>query len=241
MSDTGFKSQARSVQIRTGRVTLDGDLMVPAGAWGIVLFAHGSGSSRHSRRNRRVAEQLQRAGLATLLFDLLTAGEEVLDAATAELRFNIALLADRLALATDWLASQPEVRALPVGYFGASTGGAAALVASVLRPQSVKAVVSRGGRPDLAGIYLPRVKAPTLLIVGGHDTTVIALNRQALDLLQPRVKQLMIVPGAGHLFEEPGTLDQVAELARDWFERFLCSPSSEQGRESRPAAKGLSA
>jgi len=226
MSDTGLKNQARSVQIGTGRVTLDGDLVVPAGARGIVLFAHGSGSSRHSRRNRRVAEHLQRAGLATLLFDLLTADEEVLDAATAELRFNISLLADRLASATDWVATQPDVGALPVGYFGASTGGAAALVASVLRAQSVQAVVSRGGRPDLAGMYLPRVKAPTLLIVGARDATVITLNREALDLLQPQAKQLVIVPGAGHLFEEAGTLDQVAELARGWFERYLGSPTS---------------
>jgi dienelactone hydrolase len=236
MSDTELKNQARLVQIGTGRVTLDGDLVVPAGARGIVLFAHGSGSSRHSRRNRRVAEHLQRAGLATLLFDLLTAEEEVLDAATAELRFNIALLADRLALATDWLASQPDVQALPVGYFGASTGGAAALVASVLRPQSVQAVVSRGGRPDLAGLYLPRVKAPTLLIVGGRDAEVITLNRQALDLLRPRAKQLVIVPGASHLFEEAGTLDQAAELARAWFERFLGSPSSVTG--TRVASSG---
>ena len=226
MSDAGLKNQARSVQIGARQVTLDGDLVVPAAARGIVLFAHGSGSSRHSRRNRRVAEHLQRAGLATLLFDLLTADEEVLDAATAELRFNISLLADRLALGTDWVATQPDVGGLPVGYFGASTGGGAALVASVLRPQSVQAVVSRGGRPDLAGMYLPRVKAPTLLIVGALDATVITLNREALDLLQPRVKQLVIVPGAGHLFEEAGTLDQVAELARGWFERYLGSPTS---------------
>ncbi len=236
MSDEGLKSQARSIRIGARQVTLDGDLVVPAGARGIVLFAHGSGSSRHSRRNRRVAEHLQRAGLATLLFDLLTADEEVLDAATAELRFNISLLADRLALATDWVATQPDVGALPVGYFGASTGGGAALVASVLRPQSVQAVVSRGGRPDLAGMYLPRVKAPTLLIVGGRDTEVITLNRQALDLLQPRAKQLVIVPGASHLFEEAGTLDQAAELARAWFERFLGSPFSVTG--TRIASSG---
>ena len=178
-----------------------------------------------------MAEHLQHAGLATLLFDLLTANEEVVDAATAELRFNIALLADRLALATDWLASQPDVRALPVGYFGASTGAAAALVASVLQP-SIQAVVSRGGRPDLAGLYLPRVKAPTLLIVGGRDTAVMMLNRQALDLLHPKAKQLIVVPGASHLFEEVGTLDQVAELARDWFERFLGTPSDATRRRA---------
>jgi putative phosphoribosyl transferase len=222
MSDISHpNNDARSVRIRTGGVALDGDLVVPAGARGIVLFAHGSGSSRQSPRNRRVARQLQDAGFATLLFDLLTLDEERRDAITAELRFNIALLAERLARASDWVASQPELSELPVGYFGASTGGAAALVAAALRPRSVHAVVSRGGRPDLAGPYLPRVKAPTLLVVGGYDAPVITMNRSALAQLQLGAKQLVIVPGAGHLFEEPGTLDRVAELARAWFERYL--------------------
>jgi dienelactone hydrolase len=221
MSEISYpKNDARLVRIRTGGVALDGDLVVPAGARGIVIFAHGSGSSRQSPRNRRVARQLQDAGFATLLFDLLTLDEERRDAITAELRFNIALLAERLARATDWVASQPELSELPVGYFGASTG-AAALVAAALRPQSVHAVVSRGGRPDLAGPYLPRVKAPTLLVVGGYDALVITMNRSALTQLQLGAKQLVIVPGAGHLFEEPGTLDRVAELARAWFERYL--------------------
>jgi putative phosphoribosyl transferase len=215
------QNDAWSVRIRAGAVALDGDLVVPAGARGLVLFAHGSGSSRQSPRNRRVARQLQDAGFGTLLFDLLTPDEERRDAITAELRFNIALLAERLARATDWVASQPELCELPVGYFGASTGGAAALVAAALRPRSVHAVVSRGGRPDLAGPYLPRVKAPTLLVVGGYDTPVIAMNRTALAQLQLGAKQLVIVPGAGHLFEEPGTLDRVAELARAWFVRYL--------------------
>lgn len=220
------KNDARSVRIRTGGVALDGDLVVPAGARGIVLFAHGSGSSRQSPRNRRVARQLQDAGFATLLFDLLTLDEERRDAITAELRFNIALLAERLARATDWVASQPDLSELPVGYFGASTGGAAALVAAALRPRSIHAVVSRGGRPDLAGPYLPRVKAPTLLVVGGYDAPVITMNHSALAQLQLRAKQLVIVPGAGHLFEEPGTLDRVAELARAWFERYLGAGAS---------------
>jgi putative phosphoribosyl transferase len=215
------KNDARSVRIRTGSVALDGDLVVPAGARGIVLFAHGSGSSRLSPRNRRVAGQLQDAGFGTLLFDLLTPDEERLDAVTAELRFNIALLAERLAGATDWVASQPELRELSVGYFGASTGGAAALVAAALRPQWVHAVVSRGGRPDLAGAYLPEVQAPTLLIVGGYDTPVIVMNRSALAQLQVGAKELVIVPGATHLFEEPGALDRVAQLARTWFQRYL--------------------
>ncbi len=220
MSQTPYP-QAWSVRIRAGSVALDGDLVVPAVPRGMVVFAHGSGSSRQSPRNRRVAGQLQEGGFATLLFDLLTLEEERRDAVTAELRFDIALLAERLAQATDWVASRPELRRLPVGYFGASTGGGAALVAAALRPQSVHAVVSRGGRPDLAGPYLPRVKAPTLLIVGGYDTPVIEMNRTALAHLQVGAKQLVIVPGAGHLFEEPGTLDRVAELARAWFERYL--------------------
>jgi putative phosphoribosyl transferase len=222
MSETPHpKHHAWSVRIPTSGVALDGDVVLPTGARGLVLFAHGSGSSRKSPRNRWVAEQLHAGGFGTLLFDLLTLEEERRDAVTAELRFDIDLLAERLAGATDWVASQRELRELPLGYFGASTGGAAALVAAARRPQSVRAVVSRGGRPDLAGAYLSRVRAPTLLIVGGYDTPVITMNRSALAQLQLDAKQLMIVPGAGHLFEEPGTLDQVAELARAWFERYL--------------------
>jgi len=212
----------RSVRIRAAGVTLDGDIIVPAGAAGIVLFAHGSGSSRSSPRNRRVAGQLQQAGFATLLFDLLTPQEEAVDAVSGQLRFDIPLLAERLAGATDWLGSEAAVRSLSIGYFGASTGAAAALVAAALRPRVVHAVVSRGGRPDLAGPYLQRVKAPTLLIVGGYDTPVIAMNRAALAQLHVE-KELMIVPGATHLFEEPGTLDRVAELAVGWFRRYLAA------------------
>ncbi len=212
----------RSVRIRTAGVTLDGDLTVPAGAAGVVLFAHGSGSSRLSPRNRRVAGQLQQAGFATLLFDLLTSQEEAADAVSGQLRFDIPLLAERLAGATDWLGSEAAVRSLPIGYFGASTGAAAALVAAALRPRVVHAVVSRGGRPDLGSPYLQRVKAPTLLIVGGYDTPVIAMNRAALAQLHVE-KELMIVPGATHLFEEPGALDRVAELAIGWFRRHLAA------------------
>jgi putative phosphoribosyl transferase len=214
-------NDTQSVRIRAAGVTLDGDLTVPAGAAGIVVFAHGSGSSRSSPRNRRVAGQLQQAGFGTLLFDLLTPQEETIDAAPRELRFDIPLLAERLAGATDWLASQPAFQSLPIGYFGASTGAAAALVAAALRPQVVQAVVSRGGRPDLAGPYLPRVKAPTLLIVGGYDTPVIGMNRAALAQLQVDAKELLIVPRATHLFEEPGALEQVAELAVGWFQRHV--------------------
>jgi dienelactone hydrolase len=228
------ETEARAVRITVGAVTLDGDLVVPPGARGIVLFAHGSGSSRKSPRNRRVAGQLQEAGLATLLFDLLTQDEERRDAVTAELRFNIELLADRLARATDWVASQPSLRELPVGYFGASTGGGAALVAAALRPHAVHAIVSRGGRPDLAGEYLPLVKAPTLLIVGGRDTPVIEMNRAAFDQLRLVQKQLVLVPGATHLFEEPGTLDRVANLASAWFVRYLGGVSQEAAAHARP-------
>jgi dienelactone hydrolase len=195
-------------------------MVVPPGAKGLVLFAHGSGSSRHSPRNRYVAGVLQEAGLGTLLVDLLTQQEEQLDARTAHLRFDIGMLAERLAGATDWLARQPDTSNLRVGYFGASTGGGAALVAAAERPESVAAVVSRGGRPDLAGPALPRVTAPTLLLVGGNDTVVIELNEQAKAQMRGEV-QLTIVPGASHLFEERGTLEEVARLARDWFLRYL--------------------
>jgi putative phosphoribosyl transferase len=208
------------VRITAGPVTLEGNLSLPQGACGIVLFAHGSGSSRHSPRNRHVAQQLNEASLATLLVDLLTEKEEAIDLRTAQLRFDIGLLAERLVVVTDWLLQHPDMRELQIGYFGASTGAAAALVAAAERPDAVAAIVSRGGRPDLAGPYLPRVRTPTLLIVGGNDVQVIELNRTALAQLRCD-KQLVIVPRATHLFEEPGALDQVARLAREWFERYL--------------------
>ncbi|MBX6316330.1 MAG: dienelactone hydrolase family protein [Isosphaeraceae bacterium] len=210
----------RPVRVTAGRVTLEGDLGLPDGARGLVLFAHGSGSSRHSPRNRFVARALREGGLATLLIDLLTPDEEAIDLRTAHLRFDIGLLAERLVGATDWLAQQPETRSLRVGYFGASTGGGAALVAAAERPEAIGAVVSRGGRPDLAGPALPRVQAPTLLIVGGNDYPVIDMNRDAMAQMRAPV-ELRIVPGASHLFEEPGALEEVARLARDWFERHL--------------------
>jgi dienelactone hydrolase len=208
------------VQVPVGAVTLDGNLGVPAGARGIVLFAHGSGSSRHSPRNRYVAGVLREAGFATLLMDLLTADEETIDLRTQRLRFDISLLADRLVGATDWLAQNPETRDLTIGYFGASTGAAAALVAAAQRPDAVGAIVSRGGRPDLAGAALAHVRAPTLLIVGGNDIPVIGMNQEAMAQLHVETK-LEIVPGATHLFEEPGALEEVARLAREWFERYL--------------------
>ena len=210
----------QSVRVRAGAVTLDGDLSLPDGARAIVLFAHGSGSSRLSPRNRHVAELLNEAGLATLLVDLLTPEEEMTDARTARLRFDIRLLAQRLVEVTDWLRERAETRGLRVGYFGASTGAAAALVAAAIRPEAVGAIVSRGGRPDLAGRALSLVRAPTLLIVGGEDGVVIELNREALAELRAEAT-LVIVPGATHLFEEPGALDEVARLAREWFERHL--------------------
>jgi dienelactone hydrolase len=213
------------VSVPAGRVRLEGDLALPESPRGIVLFAHGSGSSRHSPRNRFVAAVLQQAGLATLLADLLTRAEEDEDAATAHLRFDIGLLGERLAYLTDWLLQDPRTRALPLGYFGASTGAAAALVAAAERPEVVRAVVSRGGRPDLAAPVLPKVRAPTLLIVGGRDTLVLRLNREALYRLGGE-RDLAIVPGATHLFEEPGALDEVARLAREWFVRHLSPPAS---------------
>jgi putative phosphoribosyl transferase len=211
---------AESVAIPLGDVTLSGDLTVPRDATGIVLFAHGAGSSRKSPRNRFVAEVLQRAGLATLLMDLLTEREEELERRTAHLRFDIDLLAGRLIGATDWVSEQASTRSLAIGYFGASTGAAAALVAAAERPVRIEAVVSRGGRPDLAGSALSSVTAPTLLVVGGSDTLVLELNRRALQTLSTE-KRLEIVPGASHLFEEPGALDRVAELATDWFTEHL--------------------
>lgn len=216
----------RSVRVQAGPVALEGNMVVPPGAAGVVLFAHGSGSSRHSPRNRFVAASLQGRGLGTLLVDLLTAEEEVEDARTARLRFDIGLLARRLVGAVDWLGEQPETRSLGVGLFGASTGGGASLVTAAERPRAVAAVVSRGGRPDLAGPALPRVQSPTLLIVGGEDAPVIALNRQALAQLSCE-KALEIVPGATHLFQEPGTLEHVARLAGDWFRRHLSAAGAE--------------
>jgi putative phosphoribosyl transferase len=204
------------VHVTLDSVALEGALAIPDGATGIVLFAHGSGSSRHSPRNRYVAGALRQGGLATLLIDLLTAEEEREDDRTARLRFDINLLARRVVAATDWLLENPAARHLRIGYFGASTGAAAALVAAAERPDEIGAVVSRGGRPDLAIPVLGRVKAATLLIVGGRDMPVIEMNRQAFTHLRAE-KRLDIVPGATHLFEEPGALEQVAHLAREWF------------------------
>ncbi len=210
----------RLAQIPAGSVTLEGNLSIPDRARAVILFAHGSGSSRHSPRNRFVARVLNDAGLATLLTDLLTADEEEVDEVTRRLRFDIILLAQRLVAITDWLAVQPEAQEMRIGYFGASTGAAAALVAAAERPAVVGAIVSRGGRPDLAGPALLRVRAPTLLIVGGSDFPVLELNRQALRELRVEA-ELSIVPGATHLFEEPGALEEVARLSAQWFTRHL--------------------
>jgi len=204
------------VEIQAGHAVLSGNLTIPKNAVALVLFAHGSGSSRHSPRNQFVARTLNDAGLGTLLFDLLAQEEEALDMRTREHRFNIGLLAERLVHATKWAKPQERTRDLRIGYFGSSTGAAAALVAAAETPQDVGAVVSRGGRPDLAGDALPKVQAPTLLIVGGNDDIVIELNEQAHDQMHCEVK-LEIVPGATHLFEEPGALEKVAKLASDWF------------------------
>src|SRR5437867_9118280 len=206
------------VKVYAAGVTLEGNLIVSPGATGIVLFAHGSGSSRFSSRNRYVAEVLRVGGLGTLLLDLLTPEEELVDTRTAHLRFDIELLADRLVGTIDWLARQ--MPKLKVGLFGASTGGGAALVAAARVPERIYAVVSRGGRPDLAAGALPKVQAPTLLIVGGNDTPVIAMNQEAYDRMTC-VRRLEIIPGASHLFEEPGTLEQVSRMARDWFLQYL--------------------
>ena len=219
----------RNVLIDAGGVALHGDLAVPHAAQGLVMFAHGSGSSRHSSRNRYVAEELRHGNLGTLLLDLLTPAEEQVDMHTRHIRFDIGLLADRLIGAMRWLDTQDDTRGLGVGLFGASTGGGAALVAAARRPDRVDAVVSRGGRPDLAAEELPHVRAPTLLIVGGRDSVVIELNKQAMGQMKSPVR-LEIVPGATHLFEEPGTLEQVAHLAREWFVRYLSSDTN-----ARPA------
>ena len=210
------------VQIPARRAVLSGNLTIPENAMALVLFAHGSGSSRHSPRNQFVARTLNLAGLATLLFDLLTPEEEALDIRTRAHRFNIGLLAERLVHAAKWARQQEKTRDLHIGYFGSSTGGAAALVAAAELPQDVGAVVSRGGRPDLAGNALPKVQAPTLLIVGGNDDVVIELNEMARDQIRCDVK-LEIIAGATHLFEEPGALEQVAKLASDWFSLRLGS------------------
>jgi pimeloyl-ACP methyl ester carboxylesterase len=221
------------VRVEIGTGTLEASLDVPPHGSAVVMFAHGSGSSRHSPRNRRVAEALRRAGLGTLLIDLLTPAEEIEDAATAHLRFDIPLLAGRLVSATDWLVAHLPSQALSVGYFGASTGAAAALVAATLRPDIVRAVVSRGGRPDLAHDVLHQVRTPTLLIVGGDDQPVIRLNQEALKAL-PGEKDLKIIAGASHLFGEPGALEQVATLAAAWFARYLVAAAT--ARSITPSA-----
>jgi putative phosphoribosyl transferase len=212
----------RDVTIPSGGVSLRGLLGVPNEARGVVLFAHGSGSGRLSSRNNFVARSLQDARLATLLIDLLTEDEERTDATSGQLRFDIPFLAGRLGTATEWLAQSADTRSLQIGYFGASTGAAAALVAAAAMPDRVHAVVSRGGRPDLAGEDLTKVKAPTLLIVGSRDVPVIPLNQDALAQLRCE-KQLEIVPGASHLFEETGALDAVSRLASAWFSKYLAS------------------
>lgn len=212
--------KAGEVHIPAGSVELSGELHVPEGASGLVLFAHGSGSSLHSPRNQYVARVIRNASVGTLLFDLLTRDEEAIDSRTRHLRFDIGLLAGRLVAATDWLARESKTSHLRAGYFGASTGGGAALVAAAALGEKVGAVVSRGGRPDLAGEALPHVTAPTLLIVGSYDLAVIKMNEGAYAQLRC-VKQLKIVAGATHLFEEPGTLEEVARLAADWFLKYL--------------------
>ena len=199
---------------------LNGDLSLPANAAGLIVFAHGSGSSRHSSRNRMVADALQRARLATLILDLLTENEERVDMITAEFRFDIPLLARRVVSAVDWARAAQPTSALPIGLFGASTGAAAALIAAAERPEDVRAVVSRGGRPDLAEAALDRVLAPTLFIVGGRDEVVVQLNREAYARLRSE-KHLDLVPGATHLFDEPGALDEVSRVARECFVRYL--------------------
>src|SRR5436189_5252039 len=217
-------ARAHDVQIRSGAVTLRGDLSIPDGAQGVVLFAHGSGSSRHSPRNQFVARTIREASVGTLLFDLFTQEEEAIDLQTAHLRFDIGLLAQRLIDSTYWVNGEFDY--LRVGYFGSSTGGGAALVAAAELGDSVGAVVSRGGRPDLAGDALPEVTSPTLLIVGGLDYPVIEMNKEALARMRCE-KELKIVPGATHLFEEPGTLQEVARLAADWFQRHLHSVAAQ--------------
>lgn len=234
MTFTNWKeihTDERPVSIALAKATLEGDLAIPRQPAGIVLFAHGSGSSRHSPRNRFVAETLRQHGIATLLMDLLTSKEEEVDQRTGQLRFNIRLLAKRLAGATAWVLRQPELNGMSIGYFGASTGAAAALAAAAQLPDKVAAVVSRGGRPELAGGALGSVAAPTLLLVGGEDDAVIPLNQDALQRLGCSDKNMLIIPGATHLFEEPGTLEEVARLAADWFSsRFALKNEPQPGR-----------
>ena len=218
----------QAIDIPSGKIRLEGELKLPKGASGVVLFAHGSGSSRHSPRNQYVARVIREAGVGTLLFDLLTKQEEAIDASTGEFRFDIEFLAKRLVDATNWITTQADLQHLRIGYFGASTGAAAALIAAVELPNIVAAVVSRGGRPDLAGRELSKVKASTLLIVGGYDDVVIGLNEVAYAQLTCE-KELKIVPGATHLFEEPGTLEQVAQLASAWFKKKLQARASAHG------------
>lgn len=220
MSPLDLMIEQRGVSLPVGASALQGALVVPAEATGIVLFAHGSGSSRHSPRSRRVAADLVARGLGTLLFDLLTPEEEAIDEPTSELRFDIPLLADRLVAATDWVLGEPRVGDLPLGYFGASTGAAAALMAAERRSRSTRAVVCRGGRPDLAGSSLTGVRAPTLFIVGERDPQVLRLNQEARHFVAADTR-LEVIPGATHLFDEPGALDQVAALAGDWFKIYL--------------------
>ena len=219
--------QRVGIRVSAGQVDLAADLSLPESATGLVVFAHGSGSSRRSPRNRHVADVLNRGLIGTVLIDLLTEDEEAVDQYSAELRFDIDLLVRRLTAITDWISAQNNLNKLGLGYFGASTGAAAALAAAADRPDAVRAVVSRGGRPDLAGRALGRVLAPCLFIVGGDDPVVVRLNREAIAELPPKTeRRLEIIPGATHLFEEPGTLDRVAELARGWFQQYLKAGST---------------
>jgi dienelactone hydrolase len=220
-SSSNDNKRDAEVRIPAGSIYLEGNLYVPEGAGGIVVFVHGSGSSRHSPRNQYVAEELQKEGLGTLLFDLLTVEEERIDMLTRSFRFDIELLSKRLIDVTGWLLSRQDTKNLNIGYFGASTGAAAALIAAKEHTSTVKAVVSRGGRPDLAESALMYVKAPILLIVGGRDTQTINLNKWALDRMNMPEKELQIVPGATHLFEEQGALEEVARLAGKWFKKYL--------------------
>jgi len=208
------------MKIPVGEVVVEGTLTLPPGAKSVVLFVHGSGSGRFSPRNQYVAKEFNKASIGTLLFDLLTQEEEEQDVVTAEYRFDIPLLAERLIGATEWLRNDSKTQRLPYGYFGASTGAAAALIAAAKLPKDVATVVSRGGRPDIAGDYLPKVAAPTLLLVGGLDVEVIELNKEAMAKMKAE-KKLVIIPGATHLFEEPGTLEEVAKISTEWFLRYL--------------------
>jgi putative phosphoribosyl transferase len=238
---TGRKSEwdgiKREVSIDLEGAILEGTLTLPKGADGVVLFAHGSGSSRHSPRNRYVAQVLQSQGIATLLIDLLTRREESIDQYSGELRFDIPFLAKRLIGATNWIRSSPDTKDLRVGYFGASTGAGAALMAAAELPDVVSTVVSRGGRPDLAKDALDAVRVPTLLIVGGDDEPVISMNREALAKLNCPDKKLVIIPGATHLFEEPGTLEEVARVAAEWFSRHFKSVQKSQVQSARVAKR----